>query len=136
MEPKIRSGDLRHSVILQYLNEENISGDVVQTWQTIGTFRAFVRSLSGAEKVIANQLKAVQTHVVTMRYLGTAIPLDPTMRLVWGSVVLGIDSINNESNRNYLYTLYCQQDVDPVTQPGNDGAIFDGPAFNTDSFNA
>lgn len=70
----IASGKLRHRVTLQVNNpSDDTAGQPIESWSDVGTFRAEVRGVSGAESIVADRLKITATHAVTMRGVGVQI---------------------------------------------------------------
>lgn len=114
----MKAGPLRQRVTLQSLTETTDSyGQRVQSWNTLGTYYAEVRQLSGREAVNAKQVKADTTHLVRMRYIGTlfATPgILPSMRFLFNGIALNILFINNVDNRNREYQILAQETVSPV----------------------
>jgi SPP1 family predicted phage head-tail adaptor len=109
---KLSAGDLRYRVTLQAPRVPpalDSYGQPVEAWDTLGTYWARIRPLSGREAQVALQTKAEATHAVTMRYLGRATPLNPTMQLVFNGRVFGIVQVLNIEEYNWQYELVCQE---------------------------
>jgi SPP1 family predicted phage head-tail adaptor len=79
----------------------------IPSWTTIGTYWGYLRPLTGRELVIAKQIKAEATHMLTIRYLGSEVAINPTYRWVLGTRTFGIVEVRNieERNRSYEMTL-------------------------------
>ena len=73
----------------------------------VGTYWGFLRPLSGREAIVAKQVKAEATHALTTRYLGSAVPINPTWWWQLGTRRFGIASMQNveERNRQYEFIL-------------------------------
>lgn len=82
-------------------------------WQTVGTYWAQVRPLSGRELENARQIKAEVTHRITLRYQGPAAPLNPTQRFLLEGRVFNIVSVVNVDERNRQYDCLCTEQVTP-----------------------
>jgi head-tail adaptor len=84
-------------------------GQPVASWTTVGTFWGFLRPATGREAIIAKQTKAEATHLLTTRYLGSGVAINPTYRWVLGSRVFGIVEIRNIEERNRAYEMTLQE---------------------------
>lgn len=113
----MRCGKMRHVVTLQSPPTDSDSfGQSSTTWVTVGVFRAFVKPLQGRELAIAQQLRADISHSVTMRWLGTSVKVDGTMRLLYKGRYLNIISVINVDERNKELDLVCQEITSSVIQ--------------------
>jgi SPP1 family predicted phage head-tail adaptor len=68
-------GEMRHRVAVQAATATNNLGVITETWETIETVYASVRTLTGREAEDASKPEGIYTHEFTMRYrddLGTA----------------------------------------------------------------
>jgi SPP1 family predicted phage head-tail adaptor len=115
MKP-VRSGRFRQRVQLQQLGPETFDSfsQPIVSWQTIGTYWAYVRPLQGRELVVAKQIKAELTHAVTFRWLGIAVVVKPENRLILtdsqGTVhTFGSLEVLNTEFRNRQLDLVCQE---------------------------
>jgi SPP1 family predicted phage head-tail adaptor len=109
----MRAGQLRHRVTLESpVASLDAYRQESRSWATVGTYWAFVRSPEGREAVIARQLRADVTHVVTMRYLGSTT-LNAECRLVFRGRTLNILSVLNVDERRRTYELHCQEVTTP-----------------------
>jgi SPP1 family predicted phage head-tail adaptor len=107
----MRAGKLRDRVKLQRLFEsKDALNQTVQSWIDLGTFWANVMEVEGAERVVAGQVRADTTHVVTTRNL--IVDLEPdTHQFIEASGTtpgrrLGIlEAIDTDGkNRNFRYS--------------------------------
>jgi len=93
-----KSGELRHAVSLQrYVETRTASGHAQQTWSTYATVRARFRTLSGHERLAAQQAKAVLTHEITIRYRSD---VHPDHRILWGSRTFDLKDVRSVDERN------------------------------------
>jgi SPP1 family predicted phage head-tail adaptor len=97
-------GEMRHRVAVQTATATNNLGVITETWATIETVYASVRTLTGREAEDASKPEAIYTHEFTMRYrddLGTA---DTQMlnkyRLVFRSENHDVRSVENVDFRD------------------------------------
>lgn len=111
-DPIIRSGDLRHRITIESRSTANDNfGDPVETWSTVGEYWCHVRPATGREQMVAGQMQAEISHAIVMRYQGTTA-ITPNMRVQYGQRTFNIQSVINADGRNYMYTLYCIENVD------------------------
>ena len=97
-------GKMWHRVAVQAATATNNLGVITETWATIETVYASVRTLTGREAEDASKPEAIYTHEFTMRYrddLGTA---DTQMlnkyRLVFRSENHDVRSVENVDFRD------------------------------------
>jgi len=104
-------GRLRQVVTLQNPGPEAFDAfrQPVPAWTTVGTFSASVRPLAGREAIVAKQVKAEATHMITMRYLGPTVAIDPTSRLLYGSRVFNVVQVTNVEERHRWYEVTVQE---------------------------
>lgn len=88
-------------------------GQPVPNYNSVGTFWGELIPLKGREAIIAKQVYAEATHTVNMRWLGSAVDLDPLNRLVRTenntARTFGIIAVNDVETRHRLYTLVVQE---------------------------
>lgn len=111
MKPN-RAGLYRQRVTLQQLATPetfDTFGQPVRTWNTVGTYWAEVRPLQGHEAIVAKQIKAEASHLITMRYLGTSVTLNPTDQFLLGSRVFGVVQVLNAEERNRRYEIIVRE---------------------------
>jgi SPP1 family predicted phage head-tail adaptor len=84
-------------------------GESDKTWQTIETVYASIKTLRGDEMPIGRQIDARATHQVEMHYTATATPLT---RILHGSKVYNIESIDNVEQLNRWLILQCVEVVE------------------------
>lgn len=97
-------GEMRHRVAVQAATATNNLGVITETWETIETVYASVRTLTGREAEDASKPEGIYTHEFVMRYrddLGTA---DTQMlnkyRLVFRSENYDVRSVENVDYRD------------------------------------
>lgn len=103
----MQAGTLRHVVTIQENQAvQNDLGEAVPNWVTVATGRASVEPISGREFFEAQQRQAEITHRVRMRYRTEPVP---TMRLLYGSRVLMIESVIDVGERRCELHLMCRE---------------------------
>jgi len=101
-------GKLRHRVTIQKVTvtQDADTGEVSETWSTLGQVWAEVAPLSGRELFAAQQVEAQVSHQVTTRYRGD---VTPNMRISHNSRTLNIESVINPGERNRELQLLCTE---------------------------
>lgn len=98
---------LNHRVTLERSTDTNVSGEVIKTWNPVGTFWAFVQPVTGNENIsFAQQVQAETTCNVLMRYVGEIMAGD---RLLFKSRTLYIASVTNVDTRNEETRFVCKE---------------------------
>lgn len=81
--------------------------------QTYGPFWAQIRPLKGDEASVDDQLRAVVTHEVRMRWIGSIVAITPRHYLVYQGAtanrVLQIASVIDVNERRHQYLLTCKE---------------------------
>ena len=105
----MRTGRLRHRVTIQEaVTTKNDRGAEVLTWRAVATVWAEVATPGGRERSANEQVVAVLTHVVTMRYRSG---LTAANRLQWGDRTLSILATPDPDNRRRTLVCQCQEVV-------------------------
>ena len=105
----MRASSLRHRVSIQTdRGSVDTYGEPTHSWSTDETVWAMVEPLSGNEQDIGEGQAGIITHRVMMRYTANATP---KKRLLFGSKVLGIESVINHMERNEYLVLECKEEV-------------------------
>jgi SPP1 family predicted phage head-tail adaptor len=92
----MRIGLNRQRITLQRIVETaDVIGQPVQSWVDVQTFWARVKPLRGNEAVVAKQIRATASDVVTLRY-PRSIPITPQDRFIqrlgiWQTAGTGLD---------------------------------------------
>lgn len=103
----MQAGKLRHVVAIQENQAtQNEVGELEHNWVTIATGRASVEPISGREFFEAQQRQAEITHRVRMRYRTEPVP---TMRILYDSRVLMIESVIDVGERRRELHLMCRE---------------------------
>jgi len=108
----LEAGKLRQRIQLQQLatpEAVDTFAQPVQAWNTVGTFWAELVPLTGHEAYVARQIKAEATHRLTVRYLGSAIALNPTDRWVLNGRTFGIVEVRNIEERDRRYEMIVEE---------------------------
>lgn len=112
-----RPGQMRDRVTIQRATRAaDAFGQLVETWSTVATRRADIRPTSGVERVVAEQLRAIATHVVILR---DRTDIRPTDRLLTpdGTKLAILQAVNTDGVRRFL-TLVCKSLEDASTAAG------------------
>lgn len=107
----IRAGDLNRLVELQRYTEERNerTGETVETWRGYASVWAQVLPAGGTERERADQMNAVITHKVRMRYDETVNVRD---RIKIDARYLVIESVINVGERDEELQLMCREEND------------------------
>lgn len=107
----IRSGELKHRMVIQAATKASVGGVWKDTWSPVATVWAKLWAKSGQERQMARANQAVVSHGVLMRaYSG----LTTTHRLAMGARTFSIGFIND--------TVPGQLTLDVTELPGK-GAV-------------
>lgn len=106
----IRAGELNRLVELQRYSEERDerTGETTETWRSYGTAWAQVIPVSAAERERADQMNAVVTHKVRMRWDETVTVRD---RIKIDARLLVIESAINVDERDEELQLMCREET-------------------------
>lgn len=89
-----------HKVSLQrYVETRTASGHSAKTWSTYATVWVQFRTLSGNERLSAQQASAVLTHEVLMNYGANIVP-HADHRIVWGTRTFDVKNVRNVDEKN------------------------------------
>ena len=123
-----KSGTKRQRVILLDIPEATTDswGQPSQTPTTIGTFWAEVAPLQGSEMLNVRQVWPLATHIVKMRWLGSAIPVtaDNPQGLIMPQMVLNllldnsflhVEFAENVEKRNRQWKLVCSEKIGGIS---------------------
>ena len=101
----MRSGLLRHRVIVQEPQEtRDQSGGTVSTFVEFAAVSAEISPLAGREALLAQQVNALISHRVVIRFLAG---LTTKMQLLFGERVLRIHAVRNIDERRREMELLC-----------------------------
>lgn len=105
----MHAGKLDRRVQYQTATEEaDAFGQMQPTWAAVGTYWASVEAVSGRESRLAEQMQAVVTHTIRIRYQGDTAPA-PGGRFVEGSRVFHIESALDGAGRNREWVCLCRE---------------------------
>jgi len=106
----MQAGKLRHRVTIQQPVESspNEYNEDTITWTDVCKVWAEIVPTTAAEFQRNERISMDSTHVVTIRYRSG---LDSTMRVVYDSRNLNIDSIINKDERGIRLELVCKEEV-------------------------
>lgn len=107
----VRSGDLRHRVVIERATlTADSDGDMVPDWSPIATRWASVKPLRGKELFDARKVKSNVTHGVMMRDGADATTSD---RFIHKGRTLNIESVINPEERGVFYEYLCTEETQP-----------------------
>lgn len=108
-------GEMRHRVAVQAATATNNLGVITETWATIETVYASVRTLTGREAEDASKPEGVYTHEFTMRYRDDLGSADTQMlnkyRLVFRSDNYDVRSVENVDFRDKFMIVKTERQV-------------------------
>lgn len=104
------AGDLRHRVTIQQriAVDDGGGGAAEASWQQFTQAWVGLRPVSARERVHAQHLEHVVTHVATMRYQAGVLA---EMRILYGTRELNIRGVINIDERNEWLDLLCEEGV-------------------------
>lgn len=108
----ISAGELRHSITIQAQDTSapDAYGQTTQQWTTVLTTRAKIEDTSSAsyrDTFAQNALVAQSTDLITIRWPGSSITIEPGQRVLYGDDVFLIQAIDNVLRRNRKLRLAC-----------------------------
>jgi SPP1 family predicted phage head-tail adaptor len=121
---------LWHKMYLQsYTETRTSSGYPQRSYATYATIWAALRTLSGNQKLVAQQAGTVLSHEATMVYCASVAP-QPDHRLVWGSRIFDIRDVRNVDELNREVRMLCTEvltegpvsSASPSTSPSDSGS--------------
>ncbi len=108
-------GQMRHRVAVQAATATNNLGVITETWATIETVYASVRTLTGREAEDASKPEGIYTHEFTMRYRDDLGSADTQMlnkyRLVFRSDNYDVRSVENVDFRDKFMIVKTERQV-------------------------
>ena len=117
-------GKLRHRIEIQSYTTVREGGQNVKTWSTRETLWAWVRPMSGREKMNAQQVAAEITHKILIRYYDS---LAPTNRIKFGGRYFDINFIADYDEKNEFMEIMCTEKIGEVYKVGFDAGDIDNP---------
>jgi len=106
---QITAGKLRHTITIE--REQAISdgaGGSYLTWTTVATPRAFIKPMSGGERLQAMRLEATVTHRIFIRYRDDLLTSD---RINFDGRLMQIRALINLEERNRWLEIYADEGV-------------------------
>ena len=100
-------GDLRHLLVLE--EPQRVSdgaGGFIESWVTVASVWAAIRTSGGGEAVEAGRLAGRVTHGVTLRYRAG---VTPAMRFRQGVRVFHILAVIDEDERKRMLRCLCEE---------------------------
>lgn len=107
------TGDLREVVDLEnFVSVDDGYGGQTQTWETVMTTAARIRTLKGGETVIAGRLAGTQTLIITVRYQPDMEDVTPAWRArnARSGAIYNIRSVEPDERRQWV-NLLCESGV-------------------------
>lgn len=101
--------DMRNKITIQHFTtSQDTYGQQIETWATFATVWASIEPLVGKEYFAAQQMQSENTVKIRLHYMSG---IKPTMRVIYGSRTLTIDSVINYKEQNREILLMCKEDV-------------------------
>ena len=105
----MQAGRLRHRVELQKpIRAQDASGEIVISWLTYATVWAFVKPLTGQERLEAQQVTPGISHEVRMRYRRDVIS---DHHVLYDNRTLEIDAVIDVNEQGRELRLICKEIV-------------------------
>lgn len=105
----LTAGKLRHTITIE--REQSTSdgaGGSYLTWTTVATPRAFIKPMSGGERLQAMRLEATVTHRIFIRYRDDLLTSD---RINFNGRLMQIRALINLEERNRWIEIYADEGV-------------------------
>lgn len=97
----MRAGLLRHRVAFQSPSRSvDTNGYDIETWSTVATVYADVRSAGGGERNSADRIAPEATH--TIRYRAKAVDVTPGMRAVFCNEAYNVEWVEKFDHRDIV----------------------------------
>jgi SPP1 family predicted phage head-tail adaptor len=107
----INPGELRHSITIQKQNSTvDGFGEPVSTWETVTSLHAKIENTGSAaykQSFSGNALASQSTDLITTRWAGPTINIEPGMRIVFGDNTYTIQAVDNVLRRNRVIRMAC-----------------------------
>lgn len=102
----MQSGRLRHPLDLERLEstQDPVTGAMTESWVKVAREWASVAGVNGREFIQSDATQAETTYRITIRYREE---IDPTWRLVDGSIMYGIEAILPDNQKRQM-VLMCK----------------------------
>ncbi len=124
-----------YKVSLQrYAETRTGSGHASKTWSTYASPWMRMRTLSGGERIRAQQANAVLSHEASMTYCASIVP-QVDHRIVWGSRTFDIKDVRNvdECNEEIRMLVTEVQVAGPVSSPSPSTSRSSSPSASASS---
>ncbi len=89
------------------------SGQLVETWQTLGTFWAEVNAVSGSESFRGRKIQGRVSHLVRVRVNSLTLQITNRHRMVIKGNVVHIASVYDPNNRGIEIEVQGEELLDP-----------------------
>jgi len=104
-------GKMNKRIELQKLKDppqKGATGQILKEYFTYAVVWAAFRTLTGGEKLASQQVSAVQTHEITIRYRSD---VQPNHRIVMGQRIFDIKDVRNVDEANIELRMRCTEAV-------------------------
>lgn len=103
----LTAGKLRHTIdIEREQSTPDGAGGSLITWETVATVRAFIKPMSGGERLQSMRLEATVTHRIFIRYRSDILTSD---RIVYDGRPMQIRALINIEERNRWIEVYADE---------------------------
>ncbi len=104
----VNAGEMPHPIqIQQQASSQTGTGAQVESWTTVLSTWAKISTASSREVYRASQFTAQVSHVIKMRWPGTGVVIQGGQRVVFGSRVFQLQTVENVLERNRVLLLHC-----------------------------
>lgn len=101
------AGKLRNSITIQKDTPTRDGyGAEVASWSTHASRWAWIQPLNGSEKYVSQQIQAITTHQITIRF---ATGVLPKMRVLFGTRVFDIVQVLDLEEKGTELKLVCKE---------------------------
>ena len=106
--PQIDPGEMVHRVAIQAQTQaQDALGGQTETWNTVLTIMAALATTASKELYQTGQFTGQVTHRVSIYWPGAGIAILGGMRVVYGSRIFIVQTVENVQERNCILLLHC-----------------------------
>ena len=106
------AGSLRHVVVIQKSStSRDAAGQTSAAWTQVCRCRASITGTGSASYKASfseNALASESTDLVTVRWPGLSVVIEPGMRILHGNDIYRIEAVDNIEHRNRILRLACK----------------------------
>lgn len=88
------------------------TGELIKTWTTFATVWAYMRTMTGNEKNLSQQVKSNLSYEITIRYSSDVSGINPDDRILYDSRMFDIKDVRNVDETNIEIRMLCSEATD------------------------